>query len=140
MGNGRQELIVDLSGEQKSVLGFATWKQVSISAIGLVLGVIVFTVIKFLLTAIGASASVAVLIALLFFTTAVAPFLYIAFWPIRDRQGNLLYYMSKQIQIDRAFEQNETGTYLNIQTNHHAVNTHLPYALVRKDDNDNEEQ
>ncbi|WP_283586513.1 hypothetical protein [Limosilactobacillus vaginalis] len=141
MNSGRQELVVNLSGAQKNVLGFATWTQVSITAAGIILGSLVFTLVKFLLSAIGLGAGAAVLIALVFFVVVVAPFAYIAFWPIRDKQGDLLYYMNKQIMIDRDFEKNEVGSYLNIQENHHPVNQRLPYAPNRKEElSDAEEQ
>lgn len=128
MGNGRQELIVNLSGDQKKALGFATWTQVGVSAAGIVAGTGVFTLIKFILTSLTVGAEVAVLIGLFFFTIVITPFLYIAFWPIRDSQGNLLYYMNKQLRINHDFERKEIGTYLNIQTNHQAVNRKLSYA------------
>ena len=86
MGNGRQELIVNLSGDQKKALGFATWTQVGISAAGIVAGTGVFTLIKFILTSLSVGAGVAVLIGLFFFTIVITPFLYIAFWPIIDSQ------------------------------------------------------
>ena len=134
MNSGRQELVVNLSGAQKNVLGFATWTQVSITAAGIILGSLVFTLVKFLLSAIGLGAGAAVLIALVFFVVIVAPFAYIAFWPIRDKQGDLLYYMNKQIMIDLDFEKNEVVSYLNIQENHHPVNQRLPYAPNRKEE------
>ena len=72
MNSGRQELVVNLSGAQKNVLGFATWTQVSITAAGIILGSLVFTLVKFLLSAIGLGAGAAVLIALVFFVVIVA--------------------------------------------------------------------
>lgn len=55
MGGNKQELIVNLSGAQKKVLGFATWLQVSISAVGIILGCIVFAILNNILTALSMS-------------------------------------------------------------------------------------
>lgn len=125
----RQPLIVNLSGEQKRVLGFASWGQVSISAAGVILGVILFSIFKALFSFMGAGMGVSVIIGGIAFLVAFVPFAYIAFKPIRDNQGNLLYYESKQLMINRRFEKYEIGTYLNIKTNAHAVNSKLPYVL-----------
>lgn len=53
MNGSRQELIVNLSGEQKKVLGFASWMQVSITAGGVIIGILLFTIISNILKAIG---------------------------------------------------------------------------------------
>lgn len=58
MGQDRQELIVNLSGDQKKVLGFASWTQVSISAAGLILGVLIFNITSWLLKLMGAGLGV----------------------------------------------------------------------------------
>ena len=60
------------------------------------------------------------------FILSAAPFAYVAFRPIRDKQGNLLYYMNKQLEIDYQFHRKELGTYLNIQRPRRAVNRRLP--------------
>lgn len=135
MGSGKQ-LVVNLSGEQKKVLGFASWKQVNISAAGLILGVIVFTVIKVLLSLIGTSTAASVFIAFVFMALVTGPFVFVAFYPIRDKDGNLLYYMSKQLQIDHNFERREVGTYLNLHENNHAVNQRFHYARILEEDDD----
>lgn len=127
MGNGKQ-LVVNLSGGQKEVLGFASWTQVKVSAVGIVLGVVMFTLIKFLLTLIGTSSFIAVTVAFLFFLLNAAPFVFIAFYPIRDKDGNLLYYMDKQLMINYRFERQEVGTYLNLHENNHPVNQRFSYA------------
>ncbi|QDR73676.1 hypothetical protein FOD75_11330 (plasmid) [Limosilactobacillus reuteri] len=134
MGEGRRELIVNLSGDQKKVLGFASWTQVSITAVGIILGSIIFTFIRWILTLLGTKGSVAVVIGAIFFAVIVAPFAIIAFRPIRDKQGNLLYYMNKQLIIDYEFERREIGTYLNLQEPKHPVNQRLPYALTQERD------
>ena len=64
MGEDRQQLIVNLSGDQKKALGFASWTQISISAVGLILGVLGFSVIRWLLKMIGAGLGTSVIIAL----------------------------------------------------------------------------
>lgn len=66
MGEGRRELIVNLSGDQKKVLGFASWTQVSITAVGIILGSIIFTFIRWILTLLGTKGSVAVVIGAIF--------------------------------------------------------------------------
>lgn len=128
MGDGRQELIVNLSGDQKNVLGFASWTQVSISAIGIVLGTIFFNIVKLFLTAIGVRTGGAILFAFICFAIVAGPFVFVAFYPIRDQQGNLLYHLNKQLIINYQFERREVGTYINYQPAHHAVNASLPYA------------
>lgn len=60
-----------------------------------------------------------------------------AFKPVRDKQGDLLYYENKQIMINRRFLTHEIGTYLNLQPPHHPVNRALPYAdLDREEEKD----
>ena len=120
MGNRRQVLTVDLSGEQKNVLGFASWTQVSISAIGIILGVLIFVLAKSMFSLAGTAVSIG--IAAVLFGIVLAPFIYIAFVPIRDKQGNLLYYKYKQLLIDYQYKRTELGTYVNIQSNHYPVN------------------
>ena len=46
----KRVLIVNLSGDQKKVLGFASWMQVSITAGGIFVGVILYTLVYRLLT------------------------------------------------------------------------------------------
>lgn len=125
---GRQVLIVNLSGDQKKVLGFASWTQVSITAAGIILGCIVFTLVKALLNAIGAGAGAAVMSGAICFVVVAGPFAYVAFRPIRDKQGNLLYYMNKQLEIDHQFARKEIGTYVNIQPSRRPINRRLSYA------------
>lgn len=127
----RQPLIVNLSGEQKRVLGFASWMQVSITAGGVILGVLLFGIFKALFSFVGASIGVSIIVATIVFLVAFVPFAYVAFKPIRDSQGNLLYYESKQLVINYRFTRFETGTYLNVKTNAHAVNSRLPYVVKR---------
>lgn len=139
MGSDRQALIVNLSGDQKKVLGFASWMQVSITAAGIIIGAILFTLVKWGLTAVGTSSAVAVLTGVVIFALVVAPFAYVAFRPIRDKQGNLLYYMNRQLIIDYQFEKREVGTYVKIHKNRHPVNMGLPYAPIKEDEDDAEE-
>ncbi|KJY54754.1 Uncharacterized protein JF73_17690 (plasmid) [Lactobacillus helsingborgensis] len=127
MGVTRQELIVNLSGPQKKVLGFATWLQVSISAAGLIIGSIIYTILNNILTAIGVSSGTAIVFSAMFFVATVVPFAVIAFKPIRDKQGDLLYYEDTQLLINYRFLRREVGTYINIQPNRHFVNERLPY-------------
>lgn len=127
----RQPLIVNLSGEQKRVLGFASWGQVSISAAGIILGVVLFSIFKALFSFAGAGMGTSTIIGGIAFLAAVLPFVYVAFKPIRDNQGNLLYYESKQLMINYRFRRYEIGTYLNVKTNAHAVNSRLPYVYAR---------
>lgn len=129
MGGGRQVLIVNLSGDQKKVLGFASWTQVSISAAGVILGSIVFTIISSILGAAGTGSGAAIVIGAIFFVAIIAPFAYVAFKPIRDKQGDLLYYYSKQLMINYRFKRQEIGTYVKIQPNRHPVNARLPYVV-----------
>ncbi len=128
---GRQVLIVNLSGDQKKVLGFASWTQVSITAAGIILGSIFFTLVKAILTSMNTGAGAAVMAAGIVFVVIAGPFAYVAFRPIRDKQGNLLYYMNKQLEIDYQFERKEIGTYVNIQRPRRAVNRRLPYAPAK---------
>lgn len=136
MWNEKQELIVNLKGDQKKVLGFASWTQVGITAVGVLLATIVFTLVKGLLSALGLKAAVAVIVAGILFLVIVAPFAYVAFWPVRDAQGNLLYYKSKELIINYQFTRQEIGTYLNIQPPRHPVNMALPYAPKVKESED----
>ena len=99
----RQPLIVNLSGEQKRVLGFASWGQVSISAAGIILGVVLFSIFKALFSFAGAGMGTSTIIGGIAFLAAVLPFVYVAFKPIRDNQGNLLYYESKQLMFNYRF-------------------------------------
>ncbi|QNQ82952.1 hypothetical protein FP435_00165 (plasmid) [Lactobacillus sp. PV037] len=115
MDNGRQKVIVDLSGEQKEVLGFATWTQVAISGTGLILGVIVFQLVRWFLKVVGAGVVASVTTGAIFFVIVLTPFIILAFIPVKDKNGNVLYYKIKQIQINRNFLKDEVGTYINIQ-------------------------
>lgn len=127
MGSGKQ-LVVNLSGDQKKVLGFASWTQVNISAAGVILGLVFFTIIKALMTMIGVNSFAAVFIAFVFFCLIATPFIFVAFYPIRDKDGNLLYYMNKQLIIDYNYERREIGTYINQHKNNHPVNRRFSYA------------
>ncbi len=122
MGEDGQTLIVDLSGDQKSVLGFATWKQVSISAVGLIFGALAFSLVRWLFSLMGAGLGTSVIFAGTVFAIILLPFVYVAFKPIKDAQNNILYYEYKQLIIDRNFKEKEIGTYINIQPNTHVVN------------------
>lgn len=133
MGSGKK-LVVNLSGDQKKVLGFASYTQVSISAAGLILGTLVFTLVKVILTMLGANSAASVFISFIFLALIAGPFIFVAFYPIRDKDGNLLYYMSKQLQIDYNFERREVGTYLNLHENYHPVNRKFHYARLQKED------
>lgn len=135
MGSGRQVLIVNLSGDQKKVLGFASWTQVSITGAGIIVGTLLFKLIQWICKLSGAGLGSQVTMASLFFIAAVTPFVYVAFRPIRDKQGDLLYYENKQILINRHFLSREIGTYLNLQFAHHPVNSALPYVVNREEDN-----
>lgn len=128
MGEGRRTLIVNLSGDQKSFLGLASWSQIGITGAGVFLGCLVFTLIKWLIKASGAGLGTQVTTAGFFFIICVAPFAYYAFTPVRDKNDNLLYYKSYQLKVDHNFLSKEIGTYVNIQHPTHKVNTALPYA------------
>lgn len=134
MGSGRQVLIVNLSGDQKKVLGFASWTQVSITGAGIIVGALVFKLIQWICKLSGAGLGSSVTMASLFFLAAFTPFIYVAFKPIRDKQGDLLYYENKQILINRRFLSREIGTYLNLQPPHHPVNSALPYVVHREEE------
>lgn len=137
MGEGRQVLIVNLSGDQKKVLGYASWTQISITGAGIILGALVFKLIQWICKLSGAGLGSSTTIAGLFFLAVVGPFVYVAFKPVRDKQGDLLYYENKQIMINRRFLTLEIGTYLNLQPPHHPVNRALPYAdLDREEEKD----
>ena len=127
---------MNLSGDQKKVLGFASWTQVSITAAGIILGSILFTIVKALLSSFNTGAGSAIMAGFFVFILSAAPFAYVAFRPIRDKQGNLLYYMNKQLEIDYQFHRKELGTYLNIQRPRRAVNRRLPYARIRREGED----
>lgn len=129
MGESRQILIVDLSGDQKSFLGYASWKQVGITGAGIFLGCIIFSFIKWLCKLSGAGLGTQVATASFFFILIVAPFAYLAFVPVRDNYGDILYYKWKQVMIDRNFLKKEVGTYINLQHPIHPVNSALPYAI-----------
>lgn len=131
MNGSRQELIINLSGEQKKVLGFASWMQVSITAAGIIVGILLFTIISNILKAIGTGSGSSTVIASLFFAAAAAPAAYIAFKPIRDKQGDLLYYESTQLLINYRYLRREVGTYINFQPHKHQVNERLPYVVKR---------
>ena len=120
--NGRQVLIVNLSEDQKSVLGFASWVQVEFTAVGIIVGGILYSLVHAWLKSIGVPTVFSVGIGIFLFACCVAPLAYIAFYPIRDDEGHLLYYMNKQLMINYDFERKELGTYINIQENHHIVN------------------
>lgn len=134
MGGTREVLIVNLSGDEKKVLGFASWTQVSITAVGVVVGAVLYTLIHGLLKTLGLGPGVSILISAIFFLVAVAPAAYVAFKPIRDSQQNLLYYQSRQLIIDYNYKRREIGTYINIQPNKRPVNSGLPYVVKRKID------
>lgn len=134
MGGTREVLIVNLSGDEKKVLGFASWTQVSITAVGVVVGAIFYTLVHGLLKTLGLGPGVSILISAIFFLIAVAPAAYVAFKPIRDSQQNLLYYQSRQLIIDYNYKRREIGTYINIQPNKRPVNSSLPYVVKRKID------
>lgn len=134
MGGTREVLIVNLSGDEKKVLGFASWTQVSITAVGVVVGAIFYTLIHGLLKTLGLGPGVSILISAIFFLIAVAPAAYVAFKPIRDSQQNLLYYQSRQLIIDYNYKRREIGTYINIQPNKRPVNSSLPYVVKRNID------
>lgn len=134
MGGTREMLIVNLSGDEKKVLGFASWTQVSITAVGVVIGAIFYTLIHGLLKAIGLGPGVSILISAIFFLIAVTPAAYVAFKPIRDSQQNLLYYESRQLIINYNFKRQEIGTYINIQPKRRPINSGLPYVVKRKID------
>lgn len=123
----RRVLIVNLSGDQKKVLGFASWMQVSLTGAGVFIGVIVYTLVSKILQATGTGTGVSIIVGALFFAGILAPFVYVAFKPVRDKNGNLLYYYNKQLLINYAYERDEIGTYLNIQPKIHSVNANLPY-------------
>lgn len=134
MGGTREVLIVNLSGDEKKVLGFASWTQVSITAVGVVVGAIFYTLVHGLLKTLGLGPGVSILISAIFFLIAVAPAAYVAFKPIRDSQQNLLYYQSRQLIIDYNYKRREIGTYINIQPNKRPVNSSLPYVVKRNID------
>lgn len=134
MGGSRQVLIVNLSGEQKKVLGFASWSQVSMVAAGLILGSLVYSILNSILLAMGLGGGTAIVIAGMAFVAVLAPLAIIAFKPIRDKQGDLLYYQSTQLLINYRFLRREVGTYINIQPNRHPVNARLPYVVPRRID------
>lgn len=134
MGGSRQVLVVNLSGEQKKVLGYASWLQVSITATGIILGSIVFTILNNMMLAFGTGSGTSIIISGMVFVAVVTPFVVIAFKPVRDKQGDLLYYQSTQMLINYRFLRREVGTYLNIQTNRHPVNARLPYVVQRRID------
>ena len=123
----KRVLIVNLSGDQKKVLGFASWMQVSITAGGIFVGVILYTLVYRLLQAMGAGTGVSLIFGAIFFVAVVAPLAYVAFKPVRDKHGNLLYYQYKQLLINYSYERDEIGSYLNIQPKLHSVNADLPY-------------
>lgn len=134
MGGSRQILVVNLSGQQKKVLGFASWLQVSITAAGLILGSIAFTILNNIMLAVGTGSGASIVISGMVFVAIVAPFVVIAFKPVRDKQGDLLYYQSTQMLINYRFLRREVGTYINIQPNRHPVNARLPYVVQRRID------
>lgn len=123
----KRVLIVNLSGEQKKVLGWASWMQVSLTGAGIFIGVIFYTLISKFLQALGVGTGISIIAGAIFFLIAFVPFAFIAFKPIRDKHGNLLYYYNKQLLINYAYQRNEIGTYLNIQPKVHSVNADLPY-------------
>ncbi|MDE7056136.1 hypothetical protein [uncultured Lactobacillus sp.] len=122
MGEERQELIVNISGDQKRVLGYASWTQVGISAVGIILGILGFSIIHWIMKLGGAGIGSIAIFGGLLFAVIASPFFYIAFKPITDSQHNLLYYEYKQILIDRNYLTKEVGTYLNLQPRRHKVN------------------
>lgn len=67
MGEGRQVLIVNLSGDQKKVLGYASWTQISITGAGIILGALVFKLIQWICKLSGAGLGSSTTIAGLFF-------------------------------------------------------------------------
>ena len=75
----------------------------------------------------GVSSGTAIVFSAMFFVATVVPFAVIAFKPIRDKQGDLLYYEDTQLLINYRFLRREVGTYINIQPNRHFVNERLPY-------------
>lgn len=113
--NTQRQLIVNLSGDQKRVLGIASWRQVGLTATGGIIGAILFVLTNKFLGFIGVPVTWSIIVGTIMFGLSVAPLAYIAFWPIRDNDGNLLYYKSTQLRIDYEFERNQIGTYLNIQ-------------------------
>lgn len=134
MGGSREKLIVNLSGDEKKVLGFASWTQVSITAVGIVIGVIFYTMIHGLLKTLGLGPGLSILISAIFFIIPTVIAAYVAFKPIRDSQQNLLYYLNKQLIIDYNYKRREIGTYINIQPNRRPVNASLPYVVKRNID------
>ena len=132
MGGSRQVLIVNLSGEQKKVLGLASWSQVGIATGGIILGTIIFTIVNNILQAIGTGSGSSIVISAMFFIAVAAPFGVVAFKPIRDKQGDLLYYEFTQLMINYRFPRREVGTYVNVQPNRHPVNARLPYVVQRR--------
>lgn len=129
----RESLIVDLSGDQKNVLGFASWTQVSITAIGMILGIIAFSLINGFFSLIGTSGGVATLFGFIGLCIFLGPAAYIAFVPVRTKQGDLLFYKYKQILINYNFERNEIGTYINIKKPQHQVNSRFSYVQWKKE-------
>lgn len=123
----KRVLIVNLSGDQKKVLGWASWMQVSLTGAGIFVGVIMYTLISKLLQAMGANTGVSVIFGAIFFLIVLVPFVFVAFKPVRDKHGNLLYYYNKQLLINYAYQRDEIGSYLNIQPKRHSVNADLPY-------------
>lgn len=123
----RRVLIVNLSGDQKNVLGFASWTQVTITAVGIGLGIIIYTLMFKLLTLFGISTGVAIIVGAIMMAIVIAPFIYLAFFPVRDKDGHIIYYKNKQLMIDYFYNKQEKGTYLNIQPKIHSVNANLPY-------------
>lgn len=134
MGGSRQVLIVNLSGTQKKVLGFASWLQVGITASGIILGSVIYTILNNILLSIGTGVGASIVIAGMAFVAVLVPFGIVAFKPIRDKQGDLLYYESTQLMINYRFLRREVGTYINIQPNRHPVNARLPYVKKRRID------
>ena len=133
MNPDRQMLVVNLKGDQKSIFGIATPKQVSISTIGVIIGVILYTVCYKLMKSTGVSLGICLIFGGLLFFLAAAPFMYVAFKPIRDSQGNILYYLYTQLKID-FYAKYEVGTYINLQEPKHPVNTALSYVCHRNID------
>ena len=82
----------------------------------------------------GLGGGTAIVIAGMAFVAVLAPLAIIAFKPIRDKQGDLLYYQSTQLLINYRFLRREVGTYINIQPNRHPVNARLPYVIPRRID------
>lgn len=117
--NTEAEVVANIPKEEKSIMGFMTFKQLIIVSIGVGIGFIGFLLLKFILGLFGVGTVTKYAISFVIWIICILPFAWLAFQTIKSDGINpvVLYplYVQKQIEKDWEYEH---GTYIDYHVNH----------------------